>query len=507
MSIHFHLILAQAFSSHSFPTTKSRCVSRPCVSMERINRLAAHVTPANLAPQAVAGSGILEVMKTKIAVLAKEKAALKTDLLKNHGERKIQDVTVEMAINGARAVKSMVTETSDLDANTGIAYRHLSLYDVNKKLPKAPKGAVALPEGAFWLLVTGQEPTEEEVKGLTQEFHKRSALPANVIATIDSLPVETHPMTQLSVAMLALQKDSKFFKKYQEGMKKDDYWSYALEDCLDIIAKIPSVAAKIYRRTFHDGKVPAYDSSLDWAANFAQMLGVNQDEGFKEAVRLYLMLHADHEGGNVSAHATHLVGSALSDPYYAWAAGLCGLAGPLHGLANQECLSWLLDVQKQLGGQKPTKELLTEFANKTLKEGKVIPGFGHAVLRNTDPRYMLEREFALKHCTEDPLFQLVDSCYQAIPEVLLKQGKVKNPYPNVDAHSGQLMYFYNLREQNFYTVVFAVSRTLGVMAQYIWSRAVTLPIERPKSLPLDELMVLAKKHRWQREKGNVSDQQ
>eukprot|EP00913_Durusdinium_trenchii_P006519 g6123.t1 len=294
-------------------------------------------------------------------------------------------------------------------------------------------------------------------------------------------------------------------------MKKDDYWSYALEDCLDVVAKVPIIAAKIYRRTFHDGKLPEYDPKLDWAANFAQMLGINQSEDFKEAMRLYLMLHADHEGGNVSAHATHLVGSALSDPYYAWAAGLCGLAGPLHGLANQECLSWLLDVQKQLGGQKPTKErwallvvfgnsshsedLMTDFANKTLKEGKVIPGFGHAVLRNTDPRYMLEREFALKHCTEDPLFQLVDSCYQAIPPVLLKQGKVKNPFPNVDAHSGQLMHFYNLKEQNFYTVVFAVSRTLGVMAQYIWSRAVSLPIERPKSLPLDELMILAKKHR------------
>ncbi|CAK9107391.1 Probable citrate synthase 1 [Durusdinium trenchii] len=469
--------------------------------MERVNRLAAHVCP--LSPQPVAGTGILELMKTKIAKLAKEKAALKADLLKNHGERKIQDVTVEMAINGARAIKSMVTETSDLDANKGIAYRHLSLYEVNTKLPKAPGGSVALPEGAFWLLVTGEEPSAEEVKGMTEELHKRATIPANVMTTIDSLPKETHPMTQLSVAMLALQKDSKFFKKYQEGMKKDDYWSYALEDCLDVVAKVPIIAAKIYRRTFHDGKLPEYDPKLDWAANFAQMLGINQSEDFKEAMRLYLMLHADHEGGNVSAHATHLVGSALSDPYYAWAAGLCGLAGPLHGLANQECLSWLLDVQKQLGGQKPTKDLMTDFANKTLKEGKVIPGFGHAVLRNTDPRYMLEREFALKHCTEDPLFQLVDSCYQAIPPVLLKQGKVKNPFPNVDAHSGQLMHFYNLKEQNFYTVVFAVSRTLGVMAQYIWSRAVSLPIERPKSLPLDELMILAKKHRWQREKGLV----
>merc|ERR1719222_1810324 len=180
-------------------------------------------------------------------------------------------------------------------------------------------------------------------------------------------------------------------------MKKAEYWEYALEDAVDLVAKIPVVAAMIYSNTFKDGKMPAYDSKLDWAGNYAAMLGVNSGEDFKEAVRLYLMLHADHEGGNVSAHTCHLVGSALSDPYYSWAAGLCGLAGPLHGLANQECLAWLLEVQKELGNQKPTKEFIVDYVEKTMASGKVIPGFGHAVLRNTDPRYMLEREFALKN--------------------------------------------------------------------------------------------------------------
>merc|ERR1719159_1556101 len=263
-----------------------------------------------------------------------------------------------------------------------------------------------------------------------------------------------HPMTQIATAMLALQKESLFTKAYDNGMKKGEYWEYALEDAMNLTAQIPIMAAKIYARCFGNGTVPAYDSSLDWAGNYAQMLGVSKDPMFKEACRLYLMLHADHEGGNVSAHTTHLVGSALSDPYYSWAAGLCGLAGPLHGLANQECLGWLLEVQKDLKGQTPTKELLTEYAENTLASGKVIPGFGHAVLRNTDPRYMLEREFALKHCKEDPLFQLVDAVYQSIPPLLEKLG--------------QLMNFYNLKEQNFYTVVFAVSRSLGVMAQLVW---------------------------------------
>jgi len=466
--------------------------------MERIARIAKHVAvdgaqPAILAPvRTSSGSPIMASLKEKIAALAKERNALKAELLKN-GEAKVQDVTVEMAINGARSIKAMVTETSDLDANDGIFYRGRSLYEVNKILPKAKGGECGLPEAAFWLLLTGEVPSEAEVKAFTAELHGRSQVPANVMTTIDTLPTSTHPMTQLAVGMLAMQKDSIFTAKYNEGMKKNEYWEWALEDAMDLIARIPVVAAYIYRRTFKDGKVPAYDSSLDWAANYAQMLGVNSDEKFKECTRLYLMLHADHEGGNVSAHTTHLVGSALSDPYYAWSAGICGLAGPLHGLANQECLAWLLDVQKDLGGQKPTKELLTAYAEKTLASGKVIPGYGHAVLRKPDPRYMLEREFAMKNTPDDPLFHLVDACYQAIPPVLQKTGKVKNPYPNVDCHSGQLMYFYNLREQNYYTVVFAVSRSLGCMAQYVWARAIGLPIERPKSVPLDVLKGLVAK--------------
>jgi citrate synthase len=398
-----------------------------------------------------------------------------------------------MCINGARSVKAMVTETSDLDAHTGIAYRGLSLFDTNQALPKAPGGEAGLPEAAFWLLLTGDVPSAEDTAAFTAELHSRAGVPSNVLATINSLPKETHPMTQLSIAMLAMQKDSKFRAAYDAGMKKTEYWEVCLEDSLDLVAKIPVVAAIIYRRTFHDGKVPAYNSNLDWAGNYAQMLGVNDSEAFKEVTRLYLMLHADHEGGNVSAHTSHLVGSALSDPYYAWAAGLCGLAGPLHGLANQECLAWLLEVQKELGDVKPTKEVMQDFVKKTLASGKVVPGFGHAVLRKPDPRYMLEREFALKNCPHDPLFQLVDACFQAIPEVLEATGKVKNPYPNVDAHSGQLMYYYNLKEQNYYTAVFAVSRSIGVVSQLVWSRALGLPIERPKSVPLDVIKQLVSK--------------
>merc|ERR1719460_2634467 len=320
------------------------------------------------------------------------------------------------------------------------------------------------------------------------ELHARENLPAHVNATIDSLPKTMHPMTQLSVGLLALQPNSKFADAYSKGTaKKGNYWELCLEDSLTLLAQIPMLAAKIYRRTFKGDAPAASRKDLDWGGNFAHMCGVTNDEKFKDAIRLYLTLHADHEGGHVSAHTAHTVGSALSDPYYAWAAGNCGLAGPLHGLANQECLTWLMETQKELKGQEPTVALLTEFAKKTLSSGKVIPGFGHAVLRNTDPRYTLEHEFALKNLPNDRTFKLANSCLQAIPPILTELGKVKNPNPNVDALSGTILQYYGLTEADYYTVVFSVSRSLGVVSQLVWARLLGLAIERAKSVTVDFL--------------------
>merc|ERR1719293_567266 len=302
-------------------------------------------------------------------------------------------------------------------------------------------------------------------------------------------------MTQLSMGLLALQPDSAFGKGYREGtMPRADYWKFALDDSLSLIAQISPLAARIFRNVFFDGKHVAADPSLDWAGNYAHMLGVNDTEAFKEVTRLYLMLHADHEGGNVSAHTTHLVGSALSDPYYAYAAGVCGLAGPLHGLANQECLRWLKETQKNLGGQEPTVDILTQYAKDTLASGKVIPGFGHGVLRKTDPRYMIQREFAAERFPDDPLFKLANVCYKAIPPVLETTEKVSTPWPNLDALSGTCMQYYGLSQEDYYTVIFAVSRSLGCMANLVWSRMMGLPIERPKSMTLDSLEAMVKKY-------------
>jgi citrate synthase len=210
-------------------------------------------------------------------------------------------------------------------------------------------------------------------------------------------------------------------------------------------------------------------------------------DGFQELMRLYLTIHADHEGGNVSAHTTHLVGSALADPYLSFAAGMNGLAGPLHGLANQEVVRWILEMQKSLGTDRPSNEQIGEYVKKTLADGKVVPGYGHAVLRKTDPRFTAQAEFAKKHMPEDPLVNTVWRVFETVPPILQSLGKIKNPWPNVDAHSGALLLHYGLKEYDYYTVLFGVSRGLGVLAAQVWSRALGFPIERPKSVTTENV--------------------
>eukprot|EP00456_Euglypha_rotunda_P034011 TRINITY_DN2623_c0_g1_i1.p1 TRINITY_DN2623_c0_g1~~TRINITY_DN2623_c0_g1_i1.p1 ORF type:complete len:423 (+),score=55.09 TRINITY_DN2623_c0_g1_i1:87-1355(+) len=387
----------------------------------------------------------------------------------------------------------MVWDTSDLDAEEGIRFRGYTIVELQKKLPKARKDGEPLPEGLLWLLMTGEIPTEAQVRQLTEELHQRAKLPSHVEAAIRSYPKNMHPMTQLSSAILSMQTDSLFAKAYHDGIHKSKYWEPVFEDSLNIIARLPRVAALIYRKAFHDGKIVDDDKKLDYAANFNRLLGFPSSgkpglglsgDGFDELMRLYLAIHADHEGGNVSAHATHLVGSALSDSYLSLSAGMNGLAGPLHGLANQEVLRWTLDFQQAIkkSGKAVTRDAVREQAWATLKSGNVIPGFGHAVLRKTDPRYLSQRNFALKHLPNDPLFQLVNLIFEVVPGVLTEQGKVRNPWPNVDAHSGCLLQHYGLTEFDYYTVLFGISRAMGVLSQLVWDRALGLPIERPKSI-------------------------
>ena len=423
----------------------------------------------------------MELLKERFKLKSDQMGAEIRDILKEHGNKKIGEVTLSQIYQGMRGITGLVTETSLLDANEGIRFRGYSIPELQEKLPRAKDGSEPLPEGLFYLMLIGELPNEEDVNRITSTLQRRSHVPNYVFDTIESLPISSHPMTQFVVGIMALQTESQFSKKYGAGMNKKDYWDATFDDSLDLLARLPRIAAYIYRRKYKNGDHIQPNGLLDWAGNFAHMMGYG-DESFKDLMRLYMTIHADHEGGNVSAHATHLVGSALSDPFLSFAAGMNGLAGPLHGLANQEVIKWIYELQEQLGTESPSKEQIAEYVRKTLSEGKVVPGYGHAVLRKTDPRYTAQMEFGKKNMPDDPLVNIVWNIYDVVPPILKSLGKVKNPWPNVDAHSGALLVHYGMVEYEFYTVLFGVSRALGVLASLCWDRVLGLPLERPKSV-------------------------
>lgn len=403
-----------------------------------------------------------------------------TRLIKEFGDVKVSDVTIAQAIGGARGVRCLVTDISYLDPNEGIRFRGYTIPETLARLPIVPGREMPYVEGHIYLLLTGDIPTEEDVAELVEDMKARAGVPGYVFDVLRAMPSDTHPMTMFSAGILAMQRESEYVKAYNKGLGKMDHWQPTLDDALNMWARLPELGAFIYRLKYKGDTPIAPDPSLDLGGNFAHMMGI--PDPYDEVARLYFILHSDHESGNVSAHTGHLVGSALSDVYYASSAMINGLAGPLHGLANQEVLRWIQGVMEKMGGELPSEEQMKEFVWETLNSGSVVPGFGHAVLRKTDPRYAEQRNFCLKHLPDDPIFKFVDMLYHVVPPILQEHGKAKNPWPNVDAQSGVIQWHYGLEEYDFYTVLFGIGRSIGVLSNIVWDRALGYPIERPKSL-------------------------
>ncbi|HKK20557.1 MAG TPA: citrate (Si)-synthase, partial [candidate division Zixibacteria bacterium] len=373
-----------------------------------------------------------KTLKEKLAGIIPKLRAERKELVTNHGDKVISEVTVTQAIGGMRGVKGMVCDTSVVEPDKGLIIRGMPILKLKDKLP----------EEIFWLLITGELPSADELAGFQKELKKHGEVPNYVWKVLKAMPKSSHPMAMLDTAILAMENESAFRKRYTEGMSKDEYWEPALEDAMKIIGSIHTIAAGVYRIKYKKGDLIESSKKLDIGADYVKMLGLPPKKGqTAEMMRLYLTLHSDHEGGNVSANTCHTVGSALSDPFYAVSAGLNGLAGPLHGLANQECLGWVLDTMKKFGGV-PTEKQIEDYAWETLNGGQVIPGYGHAVLRVTDPRFTAFNEFGKKYLKDDKVFQTVDRVFNVVPKVLEKHGKAKNPWPNVDAGSGALLYHY-----------------------------------------------------------------
>jgi citrate synthase len=472
------------------------CLTIVMASSKTLSRQALRALRASARPQTAPvlrrtyASASEPDLKTTLREAIPEKRELLKQV-KSHADKKIGDLNIGMVIGGMRTMKSMVWEGSVLDADEGIRFHGKTIADCQKELPKGTAGTEMLPEAMFWLLLTGQVPSEGQVRVLSKELAEKSELPVHIHNMLKSFDKNVHPMTQLSCAVAALNTESSFAKKYAEGLNKADYWESTFDDSISLLAKLPRVAAAIFDKSALDMKL---DSNQDWAYNFAVMLGKpgKENEGFQDLLRLYLALHGDHEGGNVSAHATHLVGSALSDPFLSYSAGLLGLAGPLHGLAAQEVLRWILKMQAQIG-ENPSDQDVKDYLWSTLKSGQVVPGYGHGVLRKPDPRFKALIDFgdAREDIASNPVYRLVKKNSEIAPGVLTEHGKTKNPHPNVDSVSGVLFHHYGFRDPLYYTVTFGVSRGLGPLAQLIWDRALGMPIERPKSMDLAGLLKLA----------------
>ena len=398
-------------------------------------------------------------------------------LISDSGSSVISEVSLKQAYGGMRGVKGLVCDTSSVSEDTGLIIRGIPLLDIIE----------ILPEEVLYLLLTGDLPDKDALSELHSKLQEHAVVPDYIWTILRNMPNDSHPMAMFNTAVLAMEKESVFRSYYDKGMNKNDFWKPTLEDGIRLIAKLPALGAGVYRIRFEKGNLINPDQSLDWGANYAHMLGLdNSDNNLKKLMRLYLMLHCDHEGGNASAFTSLTIGSTLSDLYYAVSGGLNALAGPLHGLANQECLKFVLDIRDEFGGA-PSKKEIEELCWDRLKNGRVIPGYGHAVLRCPDPRFTAFMNFGKEHIKNDDVFSIVENLFEVVPKVLLKHGKAKNPWPNVDAASGALLYHYGITEFSYYTVLFSISRAMGIISQIVINRALGIPIMRPKSVTSDWL--------------------
>lgn len=329
------------------------------------------------------------------------------------------------------------------------------------------------PERVISLLYHGKD-DPEKVSIFKQELSKRAKCSAEVLYYINRLPRVGHPMALYSAAILVL------------GMLEGtgDY----REDCLNLIAKIPHLTAAVIHAHSGWGDIPSTEPELGYMENFAHMLSVpgKKDPHLAHVLKLFNILHYDHGGGNLSTFVGKAVASGLGDLYGSIAASMNALAGPRHGRANQECLHFVEETLAALGEEAKDQEVETYIREK-LSRGELIYGFGHAVLRVEDPRATVQYALAEKLYPDNPLVKMALQIRIAGSKILKENPKVSDPYPNVDAISGTLLTAAGFHYPQYFTVLFGLSRAVGIAIQIVYERLEArggkgMPIVRPKYL-------------------------
>jgi len=373
-------------------------------------------------------------------------------------------ITKEHLETGLRGFPVGYCTTSHVDPQKGLFYLGRPVTELS----------TWQPEQVIYFLYHGKEGNKQELEKFSEMIKQRSCCSRQVIAAIEALPRQGHPMKLFCIALLLL------------GMHEsaDNY----ADDCLNIIAKIPHLAAAVINHHAGFGKTPEPRLDLGYMENFCYMLQV-PDKREKELVsvmNLFNILHYDHGGGNLSTFVGKAVASGLEDMYGSICAAMCALEGPRHGRANQDCLEFVRGVLTELG-EKATAKQVEELIRKRLLEKKLVFGFGHAVLRVEDPRATLQYDFVQKYYPDHPLVKIALLLRTEGPKVLLENPKISDPYPNVDAISGTMLTAAGFAYPEYYTVLFGLSRCIGIAMQIVYERTEArggkgTPIVRPKYL-------------------------
>jgi citrate synthase len=391
-------------------------------------------------------------------------------LRREHGGTNIGSVSFAQAAGGMRGVNALVCDTSSVDPECGLLIRGRPLRELLDRLP----------EEIFWLLLTGEFPDEDELVDLQLQIGARHEVPAHVWRVLETMPANSHPMAMLSAGLISMHYDSAF--AYRIWNKRySRFWALMLEDALRILGRLPVLAAGIYRIRYKKGPRLQPSARLDLAGNLAHLLGLEDSEEVRRFMRRYLVVHSDHESGNATAYSTLTVASALNDAYYSLAAGMAALAGPLHGQAAKEALRFQRELLEKYVGM-PTKRQLEDEVAQRLASGRLVHGFGHAVLRVEDPRYRALCHFGEEHFPDDELLRVACLLHDVVPDVLRRRTKVASPHANVDAISGAVLSHYGIVEPEFFTVLFGVGLSIGLLAQLVLARALDTPLMRPKSI-------------------------
>lgn len=372
-------------------------------------------------------------------------------------------ITEQNLNTGLRGVPVGTCRTSKVDPIEGVSYVGYPIAEL----------AELQEEAVIYLLLHRELPTDEQLAAFEGELKKRRGLPEQVLTVLKSLPREGHPMEWLNTGLQLMGMTS----------KTGDY----LEDAYNVMARLPELVAALFRVRSGWGDPIASNPELGLIEDFVNMLGVPGADpaGLTRLLRAFYILHMDHGGGNLSTFTGKAVASAHTDMYSSLTAAMCGLYGPLHGRANQDCLNFVRGV----GTQDPAE--IETFVRETLAGGGKIFGFGHAVLRAEDPRATIQYGLGESLCPNDPLFRTAAVMREVAVKVLKEFPKVSNPYPNVDAVSGTLLNAFGLTDSDYYTVLFGLSRCTGIAAQIVDERTrfrggKGTPIVRPKYIAEDQ---------------------